>query len=1693
MMLTMHGLPPKTKYNEIKTLIKEKCNITDFILGTLGVDEDRTKNIRIGVASDREGDVIMKYLDGYRYSGHVLRIVPIGKPANETPQVNQWCNQQPESNYANPMNPGQQGVWPVQTNQQWSNTQPIQQQVPVQNNYEYVQPMVGQQNYYHQDRFPHNRGPQDGFSHNIPSNLIEPPRGNQPRPHAPINIVVTDQQQNRQPIQEGRYPNQGYNPEKPAISKQGFQGPSHMGPQPTQPGPAYIQGHQWPSQGPQDTSRFQKQNPPQFEKSSNKIIEPEKRQILPHNQERNIEHQYEKGGRRFSPPRDHKDSNHGRRVSPPGHRISPNGHRILPSGRRISPPPRSSQFKDGISPTGRRFSPQRQIHPSGRQMSPTGRQNLQPGGHLGRRISPPGRRFSPPAPQISPTGRQNSQSGRQNFQPGRRISPPGRRFSPHGRQVSPSGRRNSPPPRQIAPTGRPISPSGRRMSPSGRRFSPSGRRTSPSGRRTSPPGRQFSPIGRRSSPRGQRTSPSGRRISPMGRKLSPSGRRNSPERSFLPPGRRVSPGRGMSPSSRRISPTGRRMSPGRTSPERRVSPGHRITPMNKGPQGDRHMPQRMSPGKPTMGRKMSPGRNISPNCGPPPRSFDRYSPSRNPMDNIRGGPKEVRPAYAAMTQAQKQPMYSGGYPPDSRETEQYPPGPRKGDQRPEWQERQKPYQPPAKPVEDRRDIPGVQKYDSRRGGDYSRPVINQPENKVSSPGRMSRSPNRRDRSPTRDRYRRHSPSPRSPRRSWALEKRRSPNIIEPPPPPSWPERQENVYKSSRQHDEENIKKSVWDRPEAQKKQEVNSTFFRKEERHNYDQEEKKYFGSTSRTQWDSRDQPKQDDELRDRSPLRSRPSDRYSPTQTISKLPREDYDMTDRNEFEQQSPRYQEPRGELYQKREKIKDDYDEFRHKRDNYRQNFDDREEELYMGQENLDREIEDVYNRAAELTRKTEEYQRNRSSKTRFNPDYERRVEDDVFGIKDGPSKQDFYEASHSKFDKTPRHMGETVIVDLAPAVQYKRDKAVDDLTGKVLKKFVPNVKGKVRDDIEEQLKILIEDMIFEMFGDKDVSFIEIVIKFEEKHGTKGMEKIFDKVISKFPIEIRLMKRPAPDVSTSPIEIARSASTGSMKGAKGFSKPKFIREEPMRNSVAMKRTNPMYMREPAKRPMRYEQTLSKPPAKRFLPVKKDAPAKIIKKVSPTSGAVIEGKPVLNKDLSKKESETKTPTEGETSVKKTAELSKSEVSKNIPAISKISTSTITKPVTKAVVREERKDDAKDKAQEEHQGLSPMLSCALDSELEDVMIKVWQELPDESASKTEEHVVEKFRNEAGDDLRNVIGLNITKRLLNIHNSLYAKLSFKMRPERGALMDFIKKYNLKTFKRISDESPIFAAQFSNYEDYDRVCKDRVIYCGNVRVNVKACYNYKTCPQNLRTIFSQHDINTTNCENDKESDIKVTNEASPNKLSVKNKDSEIIKDVKSNETSTNMSVRTETNSERKSATNIGTKIDRIIIKIEKEEDKNNSVKVDKTKLETSNSIAQVEIKIEPTEDMEKVELNTSQIANSELQDTNINKLKDIKVKTESPQDMEENEKDDIANEQIVNLQTKIPESQVTQSNIDQQKEIKAITEPTHLKEGNENVKMKDDVKESKETINENEAIEDQDVLALISEGIVLDECSGSDVE
>ncbi|CAG5059828.1 unnamed protein product [Parnassius apollo] len=1064
MMLTIHGLPPNTKFQDLKNIIKQECKITDFILSPLNVDPDGTKRVRIGLADDKEGNLLMKYLDRYRLSGYVLRVVPVGKQTIDNPQQNtfhdgshQWTG-------------NQQRLDPVQNrpmawsdghgNQQWI---PNQQAAPLQmqahSSFGYVQPASGvQQQYFHQqgthtqnkvfgqqERFPQVRGmqqqvygsPKDQSTRNTTSNLITPQRVSQGRPHVLTNVEIIDQHAVRQSAQGSRF--QGYNPpDKPVtILKDNFQGPTqHNVGQPNlnvnYQGQGY--GQQWSAQGqPQKVEPFPKHSPSYFDKSG----QHEKLQVF-----------HDQGGRRFSPQRDQMTPVVGRRVSP-GRRVTPPGHRILPHGRAISPP-------------------QRRISPSGRKMSPSG-----------RRISPSWRKISPS---------------------GRRISPPGRRISPTGRRMSPSGRRMSPPGHRISPSGQRMSPSGRRMSPSGRRMSPSGRRMSPSGRRMSP---------------------SGRRISPHERRISP-------------------PVRKMSPSERRIT------SPGRKIPQGERHGGHRLSP------------RRMSPSNQPITRKISPGRR-SPNRGHSPRGYDRYSPSRieKQMGNIRPGPdKTVRPAYEPVSQAQSQPMYPGGYPPNARENVQYPvSGPRQGDQRPTWQDREKPYTSSGKPDGDRRDVTRVQKFDGPR--EYPRGLMNLPETKISSPSRMSRSPTRRDRSPIRDRYRRHSPSPRSPRRSWALEKRRSPENHEAPPPPSWPipERQEPPYvKPSHPNEKRTGNIAVWDKPYETK---VNPPFPRKEEHLVHEREDRRYFTSPSRSRWDlpqTSAAPDLKGPHREPSPRQFRHGDRYPQSQREPKFSsRDEYESQHQNEFQKQGFHERDHHVDRRDSRDIIKQDIDSLRHKtdvqhrRDDYRQRFDESKSGLPIGPD-LNREIEDVFKRAAELTKKTEEYQRKRSEKS--TKDRNRHVmESKDSRITDhhrtsSPSSRDLYATTETLYNRNQGHPHGPRNFDLSAKIQYKRDKAVDEITGKMMHKFAPDIKGKIRDEVEELVKLSIENMVFEMFGDKDVSFIEIVIKFEDRYRTKDLEQIFDNVLSGFPAEIRRMKRSAPDESHIPAKKQRRSRSPNMK---------------------------------------------------------------------------------------------------------------------------------------------------------------------------------------------------------------------------------------------------------------------------------------------------------------------------------------------------------------------------------------------------------------------------------------------------------------------------------------------------------------------------------------------------------------------
>ncbi|CAK1595067.1 unnamed protein product, partial [Parnassius mnemosyne] len=60
----------------------------EFLLSSLKYDEDGTKQVKVCFIDDDEGHLAMKYLEGYRLAGYVLRIVPVGKANYENSQEN---------------------------------------------------------------------------------------------------------------------------------------------------------------------------------------------------------------------------------------------------------------------------------------------------------------------------------------------------------------------------------------------------------------------------------------------------------------------------------------------------------------------------------------------------------------------------------------------------------------------------------------------------------------------------------------------------------------------------------------------------------------------------------------------------------------------------------------------------------------------------------------------------------------------------------------------------------------------------------------------------------------------------------------------------------------------------------------------------------------------------------------------------------------------------------------------------------------------------------------------------------------------------------------------------------------------------------------------------------------------------------------------------------------------------------------------------------------------------------------------------------------------------------------------------------------------------------------------------------------------------------------------------------------------
>ncbi|XP_072933933.1 uncharacterized protein [Epargyreus clarus] len=1797
MMLTIHGLPSNTTYQDLKRLIKQECNITDFILDNLVMDDDGCKKVRIGVTDDSDGSQLMKCLNGYHLLQHVIRIVPIGKPGQQN-HYDARGNYQPRNDYNQghnfgnrPMGQDVQRVSSWVPNVQWEQPMPA----PVQNTFP-NQPQPIQNNAF----VP--QGPRGAF---IPARVqgfgYQPKHPIPDRPMAPMKDNFHG---------PGQFEHQAPVPQVP------FQAQPHVQPQPWNPQVPPVKPQQ-PAPGGYNQMPFN-----------------DNRQMPKPGMMNEGYKDYDKGDRRFepqvrgpSPRRRMSPGPHGRRMSPPGlqgRRMSPpgpQGRRMSPpgpQGRRMSPPGPQGRRMSPPGPQGRRMSPP---GPQGRRLSPPGLQGrrMSPSGPQGRRMSPGphGRRMSPPGPlgrtmSPGPHGRKMSPPGPH----GRRISPPGphgRRMSPpgsHGRRVSPPGphgRRMSPPgphARRMSPPG----PHGRRMSPPGphgRRMSPPG----PHGRRMSPPGQQ----GRRMSPGPQgRRSPSdlqGRRISPT----APHGRRMSPG----PQARRMSPGP-LGPTGRRISPPGphhglhgRRLSPTGPSgpPVRRISPGHQGRRMSPSRMGSMQL-RAMSPGH---GRKMSPsgyGRRVSPNVphgqrmdphgvprrmsptdrrlqgrqspgrrGSPRRlSPKRHSPGRRSLSprhrsplleqpGIRGYQpsfhqskkpkyedddrpshlKQVRPAYEPPTKAPNQAMYSGGYRPNVHDNVQYPLPSTRSDP---WQQNtDKPANyPPSKTLDSR-----IEKFDIPRVSEHLRMGDVEPKRSRSGT-RDSRSPVRRDRSPFKDRYRRHSPSPRSPRRSWALEKRRSPLIGEAPPPPVWPgqnrdpefARQNRPMFSDVPDKMDKKHAPTWERPVYEDKNEAlrhdkgPDTFARNNPTHS---EKWKPISSSKEL---PRDNFRQDD----RFPENARDSHNYGAKEQFERQgASERMQYTDKRDF-RDYPMKKDDRDELRQKKDVPL--------RRDDFSRGDENRREIFRTNPAELNKEIEDVYKRVAELGKKAQEYRKKESrfedrgeffdqnedtmQRSRDRRDY---VPDDRYqGDKEDRSRQTDdvdkpvrqRESRWSNTDKVWRPRP-----PLSSPAKANRERAAEELARRIMNKFKTDISESQKARVSDELQLTLKRIFYDMFKTEDVSYIELVIRFNKKFDVNDEKKIFEDVMSSFSSNYR--KRAAPDQPDIPAKTSKRSPDNIIKEPGAPVRQRRANPAPDKKSYIAPRaphvsqnindsTKPKSVdKKPTTQTKVANQNSYRPEQKPGIqqefkrPLQKNNVKVSVQKTKPSLGGnlVQKSQNTINSQ--------KTEAQKDISSEKTKPES-TDAQKNVPQenIQKIKTEdhgslkTDAKDATSSQNTMKNEKDLKQtensvkikqepktpESSTEKRQLDPLLERVLEQELQDIMIQMWQELPDDPVEQ-DRIAVDKLRNEVGDDFRRVLGLNITKRLLNVYNNLYVKVHFSCRPQMGRLTRFLKEYHINKFKRIDKNSNTFAAQIENIEDFDRICSAQEITCGMARVTVAPCYKFTLCPETLKTIYddpyyyedsSQESAESTKYNKNK-NDLEKTEKINANeensetmkKVDIKNEKAEInnttldakdsnsikkdktpIDNEKTMDSSKTVENKNVSNEEVIKARTVDTAVtentvnDKNVtnnIKIENEDSKN-ITKDDETK----KIVTKEDVNKNMTEDTENVTKNI---------DTNKNVTKDTEVSTNVTKvnEVSKNVTEEVENNKNV---TKIVETSTH------------VTNDNHIFDDKLDIDDYEDYLDTEIPENQfdsDEELNDEDILALMSEGVVVDECSGSD--
>ncbi|XP_026743447.1 uncharacterized protein LOC113505117 isoform X2 [Trichoplusia ni] len=91
MLLTIYNLPPKVRYQDIKTILTTKCGLNEFILDNLTAHTLKTKKVTVGLPEEEDAALVMRKINGHNFEGNFLVVELLKKkPANnEDELVNQ--------------------------------------------------------------------------------------------------------------------------------------------------------------------------------------------------------------------------------------------------------------------------------------------------------------------------------------------------------------------------------------------------------------------------------------------------------------------------------------------------------------------------------------------------------------------------------------------------------------------------------------------------------------------------------------------------------------------------------------------------------------------------------------------------------------------------------------------------------------------------------------------------------------------------------------------------------------------------------------------------------------------------------------------------------------------------------------------------------------------------------------------------------------------------------------------------------------------------------------------------------------------------------------------------------------------------------------------------------------------------------------------------------------------------------------------------------------------------------------------------------------------------------------------------------------------------------------------------------------------------------------------------------------------